>query len=704
MMQRFGRVTMACACAAFVLGASLIAAPARADAPERVEPARVYGLVGSNVSAVAFSPVENRILLGGSHGALLDSSTGEVVTRFIGHSVSDASFSGDGKRLLTYSAEAQEARLWDTETWEHLLTIGGGGGTDRVYSAALSKDGRYMLAGMLSKARLIDANTGDTLHTYVYEYEYYGVSGVNDVAFCPEGRIALTSGRDVRLWDTETGEMIRNDEHHARSLAVSPDGERYIAGTDFGFAGVWDMETGERVQGFSKHSDLPRGVHSVAFSPDGRHALSGGGGTYIWDIETGEVIHDLGRRSVVFSPDGSRLLAGSGGGTPRLLDAATAEEIARFEGPAGGSQHDGPMAVSPDGATVASRSSDTEVWMWDIASGERLRTLEWDTGTGAGLRDMAFSSCGERLLLGWTFSRTWLVDAETGELLQVYSDDAVDSDVRAVDFSSDDLRVLTAQGSQVHLWDAESGERLRVFEDVESDHSVTSVAFSPDDDYVLTGSTDGAARLWHTETGSLIRTFEGHEGVIKSVAFSHDGQRIVTGASALTASGNDTARLWDTETGEHLHTLQGHESLRSSGVSTRTVESVAFSPDNQLVLTGSQDRTARLWDTDTGEALRVLRGHNTWVKSMAFTPSGDEILTRGRDGLVFLWEVDDELRRAYGDVTGDGEVNAKDIQVVINAILGLEVDPLHRPDVRGNKTVDARDLQAVINVVLGIEE
>ena len=700
-MRRFGRVTMACACAAFVLGAFLITMPVRADAPERVEPARVFGLVGSNASARAFSPVDDLIVIGGSHGAVLDSSTGEVVTRFIGHTASDASFSEDGKRLLTYSEGGREARLWDTETWETVLSSG----SARVYSAALSRDGRYMLTGEIGSARLIDANTGDTLHTYVYEYEYYGTFRVSGVALCPEGRIALTAGRDLRLWDTETGEMIQ--QHEPRSsrelaVAVSPDGERYITGRQRGLARVWDMETRELVQSFSEHPSH-RTVHTVAFSPDGRHALSRARGhpAYIWDIETGEIIHDLGRRTVVFSPDGSRLLVGSGAGAPRLLDAATAEEITRFVGPTGGSQQDGPMAVSPDGATVASRSSNSQVWMWDIASGERLRTLEWDIGER--LRDMVFSSCGERLLLGWG-SQTWLVDAETGELLRVYSDDTVDSRYGPVEFSSDDQRLLTAQGSQVHLWDAESGEQVRVFEDAGSDDSVTSVAFSPDDDYVLTGSTDGAARLWHAETGSLIRTLEGHEGLIRSVAFSHDGRRIVTGASAMTASGDDTARLWDTETGEHLHTLEGHESFASTGTSTRTVESVAFSPDDQFVLTGSQDRTAILWDPDTGEALRMLEGHNRWVMSMAFTPSGDKILTRGHDGLVFLWEVDEELRRVYGDVTGDGEVNAKDIQVVINAILGLEVDPLHRPDVKRNDTVDARDLQAVINVVLGIEQ
>src|SRR5260370_38210537 len=83
--------------------------------------------------------------------------------------------------------------------------------------------------------------------------------------------------------------------------------------------------------------------------------------------------------------------------------------------------------------------------------------------------------------------------------------------------------------------------------------------------------------------------FEGHSRAVRCVAFSPDGKRIVTG------SWDKTARLWDAETGKEILALEGHSSM---------VQSVAFSPDGKSVLTGSLDGTARVGDPETGKRLR----------------------------------------------------------------------------------------------------
>ena len=79
------------------------------------------------------------------------------------------------------------------------------------------------------------------------------------------------------------------------------------------------------------------------------------------------------------------------------------------------------------------------------------------------------------------------------------------------------------------------------------------------------------------------------------VAFSPDGRRVVTGSS------DRTARIWDSTTGETLVVLGGHD---------RPVLKVAFSPDGRLVVTTSSDRTARIWDAATGKASTCSR--TTW--------------------------------------------------------------------------------------------
>src|SRR5262249_30746533 len=95
-------------------------------------------------------------------------------------------------------------------------------------------------------------------------------------------------------------------------------------------------------------------------------------------------------------------------------------------------------------------------------------------------------------------------------------------------------------------------------------------------------------RLCHQE----IRTLKGHKGKVISVAFSPDGKRIATG------SFDRTAKIWDSETGKEIFTLKGH---------TGAVTSVAFSPDGRRIATGSFDSTARVWDASTGQEALILK-------------------------------------------------------------------------------------------------
>jgi WD40 repeat protein len=114
---------------------------------------------------------------------------------------------------------------------------------------------------------------------------------------------------------------------------------------------------------------------------------------------------------------------------------------------------------------------------------------------------------------------------------------------------------------------------------------------------------------------------------VTSVAFSPDGRRIVSG------SWDKTVRIWDAETGAQVSApLVGH-----SG----SVTSVAFSPDGRRIVSGSYDETVRIWDAETGAQVSApLVGHSDEVTSVAFSPDGRRIVSGSDDTTVRVSDLD----------------------------------------------------------------
>jgi WD40 repeat protein len=146
-------------------------------------------------------------------------------------------------------------------------------------------------------------------------------------------------------------------------------------------------------------------------------------------------------------------------------------------------------------------------------------------------------------------------------------------------------------------------------------------------------------------TGAELQQLNGHADWVRSVAFSHDGIHIVSG------SRDKSVRVWDASTGAELQQLNGHTAL---------VNSVAFSHDGIHIVSGSYDWSVRVWDASTGAGLQRLNGHANWVRSVAFSNDGIHIVSGSDDKSVRVWgaRTDAELEQLNGPTVSDSDVTS----------------------------------------------
>jgi WD40 repeat protein/serine/threonine protein kinase len=169
---------------------------------------------------------------------------------------------------------------------------------------------------------------------------------------------------------------------------------------------------------------------------------------------------------------------------------------------------------------------------------------------------------------------------------------------------------------------------------------VETLALAPDGRF-FTGGWNGLARLWDQQSGQLAGEFSaGDLNFVYAGAVSPDGKLAAVG----TSDPQGYLVLWDTATGNVVRKLTGH---------TDAVVSLAFSRDGQRLLSGSFDRTAQLWDVSSGRSLRTLRGHRGWVWSVAFRHEGPaapdtvppvvpvetQAVTASQDGFAYVWQL-----------------------------------------------------------------
>lgn len=326
--------------------------------------------------------------------------------------------------------------------------------------------------------------------------------------------------------------------------------------------------------------------------------------------------HAGGTYVAQLTQDGQRVITGGADKVARIWESDSGKMVLELRGHTDGVTG---IDVTPDGKHIVTSSRyDQTAKLWDAANGKSLFEIKQE-----GLTSAQFSPDGKQILTVADQRDAVLWSAVSGQrlhqLASPYGQGQGASAVYSASFSPDGNRVALVDWVPA-VCDVATGKAL--FELEGHTKLVRDIAYSPDGQWLVTASEDHTTRIWHAATGKSTAVLLHLTEVIKTM-FSPDGRWIVTGTA------DRVVQVWDAASKKKVSEID---------VRPKKLASFALSPDGNFLVTALEEGTAEVFETRTGARVAELTGHTSPVRSPGFSaPDGRRIVTAGLDGEVNLY-------------------------------------------------------------------
>lgn len=485
------------------------------------------------------------------------------------------------------------------------------------------------------------------------------------VAFTPDNKSLLVGGADnsVKLVPYSLLRLIVGHEGPVTSLAYVPQAEQLLSGGADKTVRLWNLADGAAVRAYPGHTDV---VTQVALTPDGATVLAAGQDKTVRTWKTADaaplvtLTHAAAVRSIQVSADGLRVATSGDEALARVWDLAAGKELQFFPGHTAAVPA---IALAADGRSVVTASHDKTVRVGTLSTTRVIAAHPMQT-TGIALTPdgaLTLSSGDDKILKLW--------DA-TGKMIRQYAGSqtplrrlAIRPDLKQIAAGGD--AQLTDKG--LYLWNFETAALIQR---IETPAAVTGVAYSPDGSQIAVSQADSRLRVYASEGGllweeivsphppqniayldartliagqadnqsrrfglSIQQVLPAHQGPVNTLAYSENGQLILSGGV------DKTLKLWDLASGKVVANLTG---------CAEAITYAAFSPDQKFVIASSADKHVRIWAIPAAfdpkaAAPQVLSPatavpHATPVQAAIFSPDGNTFASCGDDLQIHLWD------------------------------------------------------------------
>lgn len=470
-----------------------------------------------------------------------------------------------------------------------------------VYSVAITNDGQYVACGRANQIVIYHVPTGQQ------------VAQLSD----PNLRTVQQNGKPLYADNAAHRDFV-----HA--LAFSPDGLTLASG-DFRATKIWKRPANV------KKFDIAAGavVPVVAVTSDGKLLAAGGADNQIrlfnlTDGKPGLVLagHAGPVSSLKFTADNTKLVSGSADKSIRVWNPVDGAVLARIDTPAAVTS----LTLNQDSTQIISGGADNLIRVWTVPAAP---TKQIGAPTAIPVVALQISPDKKWLAVPTADGKVDLIDLATSMVAKSFAGHA--GAVTSVGFSANSARLITGGADKtVRIWDIATGGPVALLQG--NGDVVTAVGLHPSGNQAVSGTVDGKLAVWKLDVpaGQPLAGDNGQPATVAAVSF--DGKKLAT---AAVVGGKPAIQVRDIPGGV-TQTLVGHEG---------PISALAFSPDNARIVSGSADKTARVWTIADSKEVAKYAAHTNTVTAVAFSANGQQIASGAADNFLKLWNAADGVEQ-----------------------------------------------------------